>query len=48
MARKIGINGVPTYLIGGKVLVTGAQDVEHLVHVIDRVAAELEPAHATA
>jgi len=48
MARKIGINGVPTYLIGGKVLVTGAQDAEHLVHVIDRVAAELEPAAATA
>ena len=48
MARKIGINGVPTYLIGGKVLVTGAQDADHLVHVIDRVAAELEPAQATA
>ena len=48
MARKIGINGVPTYLVGGKVLVTGAQDADHLAHVIDRVAAELEPAHATA
>ncbi|MBI1212316.1 MAG: thioredoxin domain-containing protein [Alphaproteobacteria bacterium] len=48
MARKIGINGVPTYLVGGKVLVTGAQDAEHLVHVIDRVAAELEPAQARA
>jgi predicted DsbA family dithiol-disulfide isomerase len=48
MARKIGINGVPTYLVGGKVLVTGAQDADHLAHVIDRVAAELEPTHATA
>jgi len=48
MARKIGINGVPTYLVGGKVLVTGAQDADHLLHVIDRVAAELEPAQARA
>ncbi len=48
MARKIGINGVPTYLVGGKVLVTGAQDAEHLAHVIDRVANESEPAQATA
>jgi predicted DsbA family dithiol-disulfide isomerase len=48
MARKIGINGVPTYLVGGKVLVTGAQDAENLVHVIDRVAAELEPAQVSA
>jgi predicted DsbA family dithiol-disulfide isomerase len=48
MARKIGINGVPTYLVGGKVLVTGAQDAEHLAHVIDRVAAESEPAQASA
>jgi len=48
MARKIGINGVPTYLIGGKVLVNGAQDAEHLVHVIDRVASESEGALATA
>jgi len=48
MARKIGIGGVPTYLVGGKVLVTGAQDAEHLAHVIDRVANESEPAQATA
>ncbi len=48
MARKIGISGVPTYLVGGKVLVTGAQDADHLAHVIDRVANESEPAHATA
>jgi predicted DsbA family dithiol-disulfide isomerase len=48
LARKIGINGVPTYLVGGKVLVTGAQDAEHLVHVIDRVASESEGALATA
>ncbi len=47
MARKIGINGVPTFLIGGKVLVNGAQDAEHLVRVIDRVAAETGGAVAT-
>ena len=47
LARKIGINGVPTYLVGGKVLITGAQDVDHLVHVIDRVVAESEGALAT-
>ena len=48
LARKIGINGVPTFFVGGKVLVTGAQDAEHLAHVIDRVAAESEPAQARA
>jgi predicted DsbA family dithiol-disulfide isomerase len=48
MARKIGINGVPTFLIGGKVLVNGAQDAEHLVRIIDRVAAGDESAVATA
>jgi predicted DsbA family dithiol-disulfide isomerase len=48
MARKIGINGVPTFLIGGKVLVNGAQDAEHLVRVIDHVAADGENAVATA
>ena len=47
MARKIGINGVPTFLIGGTVLVNGAQDAEHLVRVIDRVAAGGESAAAT-
>lgn len=47
LARKIGINGVPTYLIGGKVLVNGAQDAEQLVHVIDRVLSEREGAFAT-
>lgn len=48
MARKIGINGVPTYLIGGKVLINGAQDAEVLARVIDKVAAETESAVATA
>ncbi|MEQ1864282.1 MAG: DsbA family oxidoreductase [Micropepsaceae bacterium] len=48
MARKIGISGVPTFLIGGKILVNGAQDAEHLAHVIDRVAAGDEEALATA
>lgn len=48
MARKIGISGVPTFLIGGKILVNGAQDAEHLAHVIDRVAAGDEDALATA
>jgi len=48
MARKIGIQGVPTYLVGGKSLVSGAQDAEVLVRVIDRVAAETEETFATA
>jgi predicted DsbA family dithiol-disulfide isomerase len=48
LARKIGINGVPTFLIGGTVLVNGAQDAEHLVRIIDRVAAGGESAAATA
>jgi len=48
MARKIGIEGVPTYLVGGKSLVSGAQDAEMLVRVIDRVAAETEESVATA
>ena len=48
LARKIGIEGVPTYLIGGKSLVSGAQDAEMLVRVIDRVAAETEESVATA
>lgn len=47
LARKIGINGVPTFLIGGKVLVNGAQDAEHLVRVIDHVANGGESAAAT-
>lgn len=46
LARKIGIQGVPTYLIGGKALVTGAQDPDALVRVIDRVASEPELASA--
>ena len=46
LARKIGINGVPTFFIGGKVLVSGAQDADHLVHVIDRVLSEPENALA--
>ena len=48
LAREIGINGVPTFLIGGKVLVNGAQDAEHLVRIIDHVAAGTEGAAATA
>lgn len=48
MARKIGIQGVPTYLIGGKMLVNGAQDAETLARAIDRVASESEDAFATA
>ncbi len=48
LARKIGIEGVPTYLIGGKSLVSGAQDAEMLVRVIDSVAADTEESVATA
>jgi predicted DsbA family dithiol-disulfide isomerase len=48
LARKIGINGVPTFLIGGKMLISGAQDAEALARAIDRVAAESESTAATA
>ena len=48
MARKIGIQGVPTYLVGGKTLINGAQDAEVLVRAFDHVAAESEAAVATA
>jgi predicted DsbA family dithiol-disulfide isomerase len=48
MARKIGIQGVPTYLIGGKMLVNGAQDAETLARAIDQVASQSEDAVATA
>jgi predicted DsbA family dithiol-disulfide isomerase len=48
MARKIGIQGVPTYLVGGKTLINGAQDAEVLVRAFDHVANESEGAVATA
>ena len=48
MARKIGVGGVPSFLVGQAILVTGAQDVEQLVHLIDRVAADTVPAQASA
>ena len=48
MARKIGVGGVPSFLVGQAILVTGAQDVEQLVHLIDRVVADTVPAQASA
>ena len=46
MARKIGIQGVPTYLVGGMHLLTGAQDADVIARMIDVVAAG--PADAAA
>ena len=37
MARKFGVQGVPSFLIGGQTLMTGAQDAETLASIIDRV-----------
>jgi predicted DsbA family dithiol-disulfide isomerase len=42
MARKFGVQGVPSFLIGGRALVTGAEDPEALVAMIDRVLSDAE------
>jgi predicted DsbA family dithiol-disulfide isomerase len=47
MARKFGVQGVPSYLIGGKTLITGAEDAEALANMIDQVIADSEGATAT-
>jgi predicted DsbA family dithiol-disulfide isomerase len=46
MARKFGVQGVPSFLIGGRTLVTGAEDAEVLAAMIDRVVADNESAVA--
>jgi predicted DsbA family dithiol-disulfide isomerase len=39
-AREAGIQGVPCFIFGGKVAVSGAQAPEYLAQMIERVAAE--------
>jgi predicted DsbA family dithiol-disulfide isomerase len=46
MARKFGVQGVPSFLIGGRALVTGAEDPEALATMIDRVIADVDGAAA--
>jgi predicted DsbA family dithiol-disulfide isomerase len=38
-ARELGVTGVPFFLIDGKVAVPGAQDVDTLVRILERVRA---------
>jgi predicted DsbA family dithiol-disulfide isomerase len=42
LAHRMGISGVPTYIFVNKYLVSGAQDPDTLVRIIDRVADEAE------
>ena len=42
LARTMGISGVPTFLFNQKYVLVGAQDVETLLHMFDRVAALAE------
>jgi predicted DsbA family dithiol-disulfide isomerase len=37
-AREVGIDGVPCFIFGGSVIVTGAQSTEYLAGVIERTA----------
>ena len=45
-AQRAGINGVPFFIIGGKVAISGAQAPEDLADAIARVAAEAGSAEA--
>ncbi|MEQ1753286.1 MAG: DsbA family oxidoreductase [Micropepsaceae bacterium] len=47
MARKFGVQGVPSFLLGGKTLIMGAQDAEALASMIDQVVSDSEGAVAT-
>jgi predicted DsbA family dithiol-disulfide isomerase len=47
MARKFGVTGVPSFLLGGRTLIMGAEDAESLASMIDRVVADSEGAVAT-
>ena len=40
-AKEAGIDGVPCFVFGGRLAVSGAQPPEHLAQAIERVAAEL-------
>ena len=46
MARKFGVQGVPSFLLGGKTLIMGAQDAEALASMIDQVVSGSEGAVA--
>jgi predicted DsbA family dithiol-disulfide isomerase len=37
-AKQAGIDGVPCFIFGGSLIVTGAQSPEHLAHAIERAA----------
>jgi predicted DsbA family dithiol-disulfide isomerase len=40
-AKEAGIEGVPCFIIGGLLAVSGAQPPEHLAQAIERASAEL-------
>jgi predicted DsbA family dithiol-disulfide isomerase len=46
MARKFGVQGVPSFLLGGRTLVMGAEDAETLASMIDRAISDSEGAAA--
>lgn len=39
-AREMGVSGVPTFLIGGRYVVTGAQETETWLRIIDEISAK--------
>jgi predicted DsbA family dithiol-disulfide isomerase len=43
-AHRLGINGVPTFIFANKYLISGAQEPETLLQVIDKVLDEAEQA----
>lgn len=47
MARKFGVQGVPSFLLGGKTLIMGAEDAESLASMIDCAVSDSEGAVAT-
>lgn len=47
MARKFGVQGVPSFFMGGKTLITGAEDAETLAQIIDRAISDADSAVAT-
>jgi len=42
-ARELGINGVPFFVLGGKLAVSGAQPSTLLLRALDQAAKELDP-----
>jgi len=45
-AKEAGIDGVPCFIFGGSIVVSGAQSPEHLASAIERAAAQPEPKRA--